>query len=275
VPEAYKYVYNNPGVNWESSVPKLTTPDSGPNDYNRVHFLVNGPSVLPVVMFDDKQLNDYLPVDTTVTFKVNMNGAIGTDGHVFDSSVDTLWLNGEFIPWYAWWGGVNPAPAPAQYQMTENPVGSGVFSNSVVLPRGTRVSFAYKFGIGHDGAQGPFDDEAPVGSDHLRVIRTTATGVYVLPQDKFGVQYHEPFFNASARADGQLAVGPRSGNTVPVSWLGRPGAHLQSSVSVNGPWTDHTITDGATWSSGIASTNGLISITNWPATGSTFFRLVK
>jgi hypothetical protein len=96
-----------------------------------------------------------------------------------------------------------------------------------------------------------------------------------MPQDTFGNQYHEPFFNFSAKAGGQLKIGTPSGGTVPVTWLGRPGAHLQSTTNVTGPWTDHFETDGTNWSAGFSSTNGLVSQTNWPTAGTTFFRLVK
>ena len=120
-----------------------------------------------------------------------------------------------------------------------------------------------------------YDNEAGFGQNHFRVIRSTVGGAYTLAQDKFGTQYGEPLFSATARADGRLTVGTRSGSTVPVSWLGRPGAHLQSSATVTGPWTDHFNTDGTNWNVGLFTTNGLLSVTNWPATGARYFRLVK
>jgi hypothetical protein len=50
---------------------------------------------------------------------------------------------------------------------------------------------------------------------------------------------------------------------VPVEWPGQPGLHLQ------------TATDGTNWTSGVETTNGLMSVTHWPVSGTaTFFRLV-
>jgi hypothetical protein len=60
-----------------------------------------------------------------------------------------------------------------------------------------------------------------------------------------------------------------------VSWLGRPGAHLQACANLAGAWQDLTATDGTNWTTGFSSTNGFVSVTNWPATDKTFFRLVK
>jgi len=70
------------------------------------------------------------------------------------------------------------------------------------------------------------------------------------------------------------ANGSRS---VPISWLGLPGVHLQSSSSLSGQnWVDHPETDGANWTNGHISNNGFISVTNWPTgTSKTFFRLVR
>ena len=280
--QPYKFTFNNPGVNWESSVPKLTTPDTGPNDYNRVYTLPATQGLvttdLPVVLFDDMQVTDYLPANTLVTFTVDMNSATGAVSGVsgytnaFNPGVDKVYINGEFIPWYGWWNSANPVAVP-QYEML--PIGGGIYSNQFLVPQGANLRVGYKYGIGFGGAPGPDDNEASGGQDHRRVIRTTATGSYTMPQDKFGNQYNEPLFTPAARSDGLLQVGTPSGGTVPVSWLGRPGAHLQSANSVTGPWTDHLDTDGTNWTAGASSVNGLVSTTNWPATGNKFFRLVK
>jgi hypothetical protein len=73
-----------------------------------------------------------------------------------------------------------------------------------------------------------------------------------------------------------LTVGALSGGNVPVTWLGRPGAHLQvTSDLVSGSWQDLIATDGTNWTVGYSSTNGFVSQTNWPASGKAFFRLVK
>jgi len=89
--------------------------------------------------------------------------------------------------------------------------------------------------------------------------------------------YGEPFFNINNRGAASLTIGPASGGKVPVSWLGRPGAHLQTKPTVSGgSWQDLWATDGTNWTSGFSSTNGCVSVTNYPASsGQLFFRLVK
>ncbi len=276
--ESYKFVYNTgSGAVFENSNPKSSTLDDGPDAYNRFLQLPNASAtVLPTVLFDDNEADDYLPKPVAVTFKVNMNGAVGTEGHTYGEG-DTVWINGDFVPWYPWYNPEEPLAAPAQYQLNETPPGSGIFSNTIVLPRSTTVAFAYKYGMGiaTNGDLGPRDDEAPDGQNHYRVVRSTATGSYTMPQDTFGYQYQEPFFSSSERNGAQLAIGVRTAGTVPVTWLGRPGAHLQAANNLMGPWTDHFETDGTNWTSGYSSMNGLVSQTNWPTAGNTFFRLVK
>jgi hypothetical protein len=98
-----------------------------------------------------------------------------------------------------------------------------------------------------------------------------------MPVDTFGNQYNEPYFSPGNAGVAQLAVGPVSGGNVPVSWLGRPGAHLQTKSSLtSGSWQDLWVTDGTNWNAGYYGTNGLVSVTNFPAAGgATFFRVVK
>jgi hypothetical protein len=126
---------------------------------------------------------------------------------------------------------------------------------------------------------GPSDDEAGFGLNHFRVVRATAFNPYVMPTDTFGNQYNEPFFSSANTAGGRLTVGAKSplfGGSVPVSWLGRPGAHLQAKSDLTlGVWQDLAATDGTNWITGYSSTNGFVSVTNWPASGKMFFRLVK
>jgi hypothetical protein len=212
-----------------------------------------------------------------VTFAVDMNGAVGTDAHVFNAgNGDIVFINGDFTGWYPWYGGLNPADAPPQFQMVLQ--GAGIYTNSFLLPKGTTLNRSYRYGMGYDngsGVHGALDNDTPGSVVRTRVVRSTATGTYVMPVDKFGTQYGEPFFNPLATGDGQLQVGAPSSGAVPVRWLGRPGVHLQSSASVAGPWTDHSNTDGTNWTSGVNTTNGLMSVTNWPAVGSGYFRLVK
>jgi hypothetical protein len=108
------------------------------------------------------------------------------------------------------------------------------------------------------------------------VVRSTAINPYTMPTDTFGTQYGEPLFSATSTAAASLRVGTPVSGKVPVSWLGRPGAHLQVSTNLSsGMWRDLFETDGTNWNSGPSSTNGFVSQTNWPASSKAFFRLVK
>jgi hypothetical protein len=238
---------------------------------------------VPVVTFNDASLNDYLLQPTPVFFSIDMTGAVGTDSHTFDPTQDHVYINGQFANWYAWAGGVNPTPAPPGYEMIEEGT-SMIYTNTIVMPAGTTVSFMYKYGMDFPPlVGGPNDDEAGFGQNHYRVVRSTAFNPYVMPQDKFGNQYNEPFFSSSSPGGADLTVGPASHSvdlplrgTVPVSWLGRPGAHLQVKTNLaSSTWQDLPATDGTNWTTGHSSTNGFVSVTNVPVGSPTFFRLIK
>jgi hypothetical protein len=278
--------------------------DGGPNsannnNYRRTVTLPITPSLLvtnlPAVYFDDLAPDDYLTKPTPVLFSVDMNGAVGTDAHVFNPSADGVYINGSFAgatpsepnggtpqEWYPW-SGASPVAAPPGYQMVE--VGtSTIYTNTIVLPVGTPVALSYQYGMDPSSfSLGPSEDEAAVQTVHYRAVRSTGFNPYVMPVDIFTNQpYVEPFFstgNIGANgnlAGGDLTVGTPVAGKVPVSWLGRPGAHLQSKASlVSGVWQDAFATDGTNWTAGVSSTNGFVSVTNWPSGGNTFFRLVK
>jgi len=264
----YKFTQNDPKAQnsgWETS-----------NNRTVTMLPTNGTNNLPVVVFSDLYPADALTAPAVVTFSVDMANAVGTDSHQFNPIVDNVYLNGAFVGWYPWAGGSNPSPAPAGFQMVE--VGtSTIYTNTITLPAGTPFYFQYKYGMDPGGANGgPNDDEAGIGLNHTRVVRSTAMGTYVLPTDTFGYMYGEPYFTGTSLSGGNLNIGAPSGGKVPVSWLGRPGAHLQVNTSLNGAaWQDLSGTDGTSWTAGYNSTNGLVSVTNWPAGGNAFFRLVK
>lgn len=247
---------------------------------------------LPVFYFLDLALDDYLPQDTPVLFSVNMANAVDTNGYVFNPSSDGVYINGMFAngggspypqAWYPWAGGILPVSAPAGYQMVQEG-SSDIYTNTIMIPAGTPIALSYQYGMDPGGLNGgPLEDESATGANHFRVVRSTALSPYVLAVDTFTNQpYVEPLFapgnlyeNMGTLSGGDLTVGAVSGGKIPVSWLGRPGAHLQSASTLNGPWTDLWVTDGTNWTSGISTTNGLLSQTNWPAAGTTFFRLAK
>jgi hypothetical protein len=241
---------------------------------------------MPVFHFLDLALNDYLPKNTAVFFSVDMSNAVDTNGYVFTpANGDNLYINASFANyggypqvWYPW-----SAAAPQGFQMIEE--GSTlIYTNTIIIPAGAPVLLTYQYGIDPDGFYGgPIEDEALPGNNHVRVLRTTGDNPYVAPMDAFtNAPYQELFFSPGNimgignLADGDLTVGAPAAGMVPVSWLGRPGAHLQSASSLNGPWTDNLNTDGTNWTSGVNTINGLKSVTNWPTSGgTTYFRLVK
>ena len=130
---------------------------------------------------------------------------------------------------------------------------------------------------------GPVQDEAAAGTVHYRVVRSQAIQSVCDAHGHLSssTPYEEPIFsngNIGAwgnPAGGNLTVGTPMAGAVPVTWLGRPGAQLQFAGSVNGAWQSFLATDGTNWTAGFSSTNGFVSATNWPASGQTFFRLVK
>lgn len=265
---SYKFTQddpNAPNTGWEQS-----------GDRSLVLMETNGTLMLPVAVFSDLYPTEVLNAPMAVTFSVDMNGAVGNDSHVFDPYADHVYVNGEFPSWYPWAGGINPSPAPAGFELIQEG-SSTIYTNTIVLPAGTPVFFRYKYGIDPNAINaGPLDDEAAIGQNHQRAVRSTAMNPYVLPTDTFGHQYVEPYFGSGSASDGRLTVGVPSGGTIPVSWLGRPGAHLQVSSDLSGgAWQDLFETDGTNWTAGYSSTNGLVSITNWPVADKAYFRLVK
>jgi len=267
-PSQYKFNQNDPNAQnggWESS-----------NNRNVTLLSKNGTNALPVAVFSDVYPAENLTAPAAVFFSIDMSGAVGTDAHTFNPSADSVYINGVFANWYAWAGGINPSPAPGGYQMFEEGL-STIYTNTIILPAGTPLAFQYKYGMDPGSANsGPLDDEAASYVNHVRVVRSTAASPYVLATDKFGGMYSEPYFSATSTGGGNLAVGAIAGSKVPVSWLGRPGAHLQANTNlVGGTWIDMPETDGANWTAGYNSTNGLVSVTNLPVAGRAYFRLVK
>ena len=80
-----------------------------------------------------------------------------------------------------------------------------------------------------------------------------------MPLDTWGNMFSEPI------SFGNLAIGRKSGASVPVTWTGRPGVRLQANTNLTAAssWKDLFETDAT-------------SATNYPAIGSAnFFRLIK
>ena len=133
--------------------------------------------------------------------------------------------------------------------MVNNPLGSEIYTLQLPIPAGYPVMVTYKYSINGN------DDEAGFATNHVRYIRST--GTYAMPLDKFGSAIQEPSF-------GNLAIGAKSGSNVPITWLGRPGVHLQTKTNLTaGAWVDLSGTDAQ-------------SATNYPVgSGASYFRLIN
>lgn len=240
---AYKFRANG---GWEE--PNVN-PLFGNND-RRFSGLNAGATTLPLALYSDASLCDVLHQDTTVTFSLHLtNGTVDTAGHAFNSAVDTVYINGESLlgVWETW----NPLFLTAI--MTNNPTGSDFYEYTSVIPAGRPRNQKVKYSF--DG----FDHEAGQGQDHIQWIRTT-NSTYVMSPVEFGTNY------ASIRVQkqyGDLKVGAPSGGNVPVTWLGCECVTLQTRSSLtSGSWVDLPATESE-------------SSTNYPNTGSQFFRLQK
>ena len=239
--EFYKFTVDGgySGLGWESP--------ASCNTLDRSFTETASPQTLPSVLWSDWKASDVLPATTTVTFQVNMTNAIGADGHVFNPDFpdyDLVYLNGDWMPWWSW-----GAP-PLEMIMTNYPPGSMIYVISQTFNQGNSVPLTYKYSING------LDNEAAFATNHLRYIRTT--GSYSLPLDTFGSQLHEASF-------GSLKIGQPSGGHAPISWLGRPGVHLQTATNLAASvlWQDLPATDG-------------MSQTNYPVSpGQNFFRLIN
>jgi hypothetical protein len=244
----YKYIVDggNGVLGWENP----TSTGGG----NRQFILATTPQSVPPVYFNDAGPGSSLSQNTVVTFSVNMTNAVGTDAYTFNPSIDEVYINGvttaDSSGFWTWVASATQGAGfgPGEFLMTNNPVGSKVYSLQLTVPAGTVFAVDYKYGI--NGA----DDEAGFQQNHIRYIR--ANGNFVMPMDTFGDQLVEPAF-------GNLKIANPSAGAVLITWLGLPNVHLQTSSNPGAGWQDHPETAG-------------LSSTNWPVGGgSLFFRLIQ
>jgi len=246
--EEYKFTYqntNNSDVHWE-------------NDPNRSFTLEADMQTLPVALFNRADTNVILTADTLVTFTVSMTNAQSYPGFtpqiIFDQSMGVV-VNGDWIPWWNW-----AAAPPVQFYLTNGTSGDWLYSQTVLIPKGNLMKLTYKFGI--DDFVNNLDNENGFATNHLRYVRQL--GNYVLPLDTFGTPVTEMPLES-------VAIGAAAGGYVPVSWLGLPGAYLQTSTDLSNPagWVDHPETAAYGDSSGMYSTNYPVGA------AATYFRVFK
>lgn len=243
---ANRYKFRADG-GWESA----STYGVGGNK-DRQLIITGGDQVLPLVTYNDASLCDVLLKETSIRFVLHLpNGTLDNNGVPFDKANDKIYINGDFLKWPAWNTGLP--------EMTNNPVGSDYYEQTIVLPGGSPRRLQYKFGLDGTG-HGGLDNENPRYSDHVKYVRDN-NNPHTLPAAEFGNQYLsmlvEPVF-------GDLKIGAPSGVNIPITWLGCPCATLQARTNLgSGAWVDLPATDGA-------------SSTNWPNTGAgQYFRLQK
>jgi hypothetical protein len=258
-PTEFKFNNNAPMADnsgWEQS-----------NNRSLTLLTTNGTLLLPVVNFNNTISSDYFAANTMVTFTVNMTNAMAgvAPSNSFDPDTMLVRITGNFDD-----NGWAPSPwSPPNLRLMTRIGGSSTYTYTHTVLAGHPVDIHYKYSF--DDGVNPLDNEAPAYQDHIRVVRTPASGSYTLPMDTFGNQHVEPAF-------GGLTIAPAVGGKVSVQWLGRPGVKMQNNTSLNGgAWTTHDGTDGATWTGTTTSTSdGTATVTNLPASGSAgFIRLVK
>ncbi len=234
---------------------------------NHTFLLGSTAQTLPALYWNGVDPKNILLTPTTVTFTVNMTNAVDVFGNPFDPVNDLVMVDGDFSN--PQWPVMNNATDPlisSDYGtnvLANNPVGSLLYSGTFTIPAGNPLQVTYKYGIYHytSSINTNVDNEAGFALNHTRWIR--ADGSYTFPLDKFGIQRT----NLSAAAEisfGNLAIWPAAGGHLPITWLGRPGVHLQYKTNlVGGAWQDLNATDGT-------------SSNSWSQTAApAFFRLVN
>ena len=221
----------------------------------------------PLVYWNDYNTNNVALVPTTISFRVNMNGAVDIFTNAFNPSADFVIVNGDFTTpaWPNFWKDAALLTDYPANVLNETPIGSGIYSNSYVLPAGHSIYVSYKYGIDHNDpdqlSNTNCDNEASSGNDRHRYVR--GVGHYAFPLDVFGSQQTNSATGTEKVMD-KLAIGNATAGKFPVTWLGGlSGVSLQTSTNlVSGiGWQDVSGTDGG-------------SQTNWPAgSGQQFFRL--
>jgi hypothetical protein len=95
----YKFVVDggdNLGLGWEQPV------STGGNNRTFVFNPTDDQQILPPVYFSDLSPSEIVVSNTSVTFTVDMTGAVGNEGHVFNSTNDSVDLTGNLLGVVAW-----------------------------------------------------------------------------------------------------------------------------------------------------------------------------
>ncbi len=224
------------------------------NGENRTFVLSSTAQVLPLERFNRiSNTNDVLPADTLVQFQVNMSAATNSPllGRAIPFAPEnmTVYVNGDFLGWWDW------NLPPAQYELFEAGPGTLIYTNTLLVAKGSLVALTYKYGVSTYAvdANSNTDNEAGANNNHVRYVRTV--GGTTVFEDVFGVMEVEPLV-------GSLAIGQPFGGNVPLAWRGRPGVSLQTSTNLT-DWSD------------VPGTYAASSASLPFGTGPGFYRLVK
>jgi hypothetical protein len=249
----YKFTIWTPelaGTTWEDGGNKtLAFTGTEPKDALGYHLITIEPNY-----FNGVTPGSLLNEETVVTFRVDMRNARTTGGTAFDPAVDTVAVNGSFLP-----GGWQPWDSLSATQAFDDGATGGdatagdlIYTVQVTLPRGANSRLAYKYGINGQ------DNEAAVGNDRIRYVR--ASGTYTLPVDVFGTMTQE-----SETLDiGPLAIDRAATGVVTITWPAEPGARLQEMSSLSGGGRVTFVTNSGESSYVVPATNSM-----------GFYRLVK
>lgn len=232
---------------------------------NRTFTLSANAQTNPVVFWNNLNTNQVTLQATTIKFTVNMDNAVDVFGNPFDPGNDRVLVNGDFVTptWPVNWTDPAIDSDYGAYFLANDPSGSPFYTGTFIVPAGHSLEVQYKYGIFHNTSaiNTNADNEASAYLNHTRYIR--AMGSYNFPTDIFGIQQTN-LPAATEPAFGNLAIGSPAAGIVPITWLGLPSVHLQTSTNLTNPvWQDQTDTTG-------------LSATNWPMTsGAQFFRLIQ
>jgi hypothetical protein len=206
----YKFVADGgDDLGWEQPV------STGGNNRTFVFNPTDNQQILPPVYFSDLSPSEIVVSNTLVTFTVDMTGAVGNEGHIFDSTNDSVYLNGNFLDWWSW--GEPPATA-----LLTNVPGTDLYTLTLTVSAGSPRMLVYNYGING------FDDEPGSPQSHVRYI--PGSGNVILQTDIFGMPLAEPLItwptptaiiygtplgsdqlNASANVPGTFVYSPAAG----------------------------------------------------------------
>ena len=207
---------------WEDGDNKsVTFVGNEPTNPDGYHMITVGPT-----LFDNflANTNDYLPADTLVTFTVSMTNAQSYPA--FTPPISLRYVHGRCVSTATGsHGGIGIRLRRRHFNLTNGTSGDWIYSQTVLLPKGSPSQLVYKYGIDDDGVDQP--EQRGPGRLRPRALHPSNRQLY----PGAGHLRHADRRTAA----GELTIGTPSGGSIPVSWLGLPGAYLQTSTDLSNP----------------------------------------